>query len=113
MDKELQEKINELNIAEQNLRNISLQKQAFQMELSETSSALEEVGKSSEEVYKIISQIMIKAKKSEIEKELKEKKEILSLRIKSIENQEKSLEEKLEKLKKILEEKLSQKKQKT
>jgi len=110
IDKELQEKIQELNLSEQQLQNFSLQKQAFQLELNETESALEEVKKSKDDIYKIVGQIMIKANKQEVEKEMQEKKEILTLRIKSIENQEKIITEKLEKIKKNVEERFEKKK---
>ena len=41
--KEQNKKIQEMQILEQNLQNFLLQKQAFQMELSETQSALKEI----------------------------------------------------------------------
>ncbi len=110
LDKETQEKIQELNLIEQNLQNFSLQKQAFQVELNETESALEQIGKASGDIYKIIGQVMIKAGKQEIFKELKEKEEILTLRLKSIEKQEKILIEKRETLKKDVEKKFKGKK---
>ena len=91
-------KIQEMQILEQRLQNSILQKQAFQMELAETSSALKEIEKSGDEVYKIIGQLMIKAEKSKIHEELLEKQKILELRIKTFEKQENSLTEQLEKL---------------
>jgi len=107
IDKDLQEKIQDLNLSEQQLQNFSLQKQAFQLELNETESALDEVQKSKDDVYKITGQIMIKANKEDVIKEMQEKKEILSLRIKSIENQEKILSERVEKTRKLVEESLN------
>ncbi|MFH1711333.1 MAG: prefoldin subunit beta [Nanoarchaeota archaeon] len=98
LDKETHEKIQELQLLEQSLQQILIQKQAFQLELTETESALLEIEKSNEDVYKIIGNIMVKMGKSEILKELKEKKDILSLRFKSIEKQESPLKEKTEKL---------------
>ena len=98
MNKETQEKIQELQILEQNIQSLVIQKQAFQMELSETENAILEVGKSKDEVYRITGSIMLKTDRSEVEKELKEKKDILSLRLKSIEKQESSIREKLDKL---------------
>ena len=53
-------KLEEIQILEQNLQNILIQKQAFQMELSETLEALKELGKSKGDSYKIIGQFMIK-----------------------------------------------------
>jgi len=98
LDKETHEKIQELQLLEQNFQQISIQKQAFQLELNETESALSEIEKTNEDVYKIVGNIMIKMGKSDILKELKEKKDILALRFKSIEKQESSFKEKTEKL---------------
>ncbi len=97
-----QEKIQEMQFLEQNLQNILLQKQAFQMELSETSSALEEVSKSSEDVYKVIGQLMIKTEKAKITAELENKKKILDTRLKALEKQELSISEKLEEIREEL-----------
>jgi len=93
--KEISEKtakdIQELQLLEQNLQSLMLQKQAFQLEMSETLNALDELDKTKEEVYKIIGSIMLKAKKQELENDLKRKKELLDLRIKNIEKQEEAL----------------------
>jgi len=91
-------KIQEMQFLEQNLQNFILQKQAFQIELSETNSALKEVEKAGEEVFKIIGQLMIKTDKSNTKRELEDKKKVLGLRVKAIEKQESSLAEQLEKL---------------
>lgn len=105
IDKDIKEKIQSLQLLEQKIQNFLMQKQAFQNELNEAESALEELKKSSEEVYKITGQIMIKSSKQEVEKELKERKDMLTIRIKSIETQENSLKEKAEEIKEELEEK--------
>ena len=99
LDQETQEKIQELQSLEQNMQTILLQKQAFQFELNETENALKELEKSGEEVFKVIGQIMIKSSKEDIKNELTNKKEIISLRLKSIEKQEASLNRELEKIK--------------
>lgn len=96
--KNTDKKIQEMQILEQNLQNLLLQKQAFQMELSETQSALKEIENSGEEVFKIIGQLMIKTDKSKIKQELLNKEKILNLRTKTIEKQETSLTEQLDKL---------------
>ena len=97
------QKIQELGMIEQNLQSILFQKQAFEMELDETLSAIREVEKTGEEVYKVIGQIMIKTEKSRIKSELSEKKKILELRIVSLDKQNELLEKKLEKIRKELE----------
>ncbi len=93
-----EQKIKEMQILEQRLQNSILQKQAFQMELAETNSALKEIEKSGEEVFKIIGQLMIKTEKSKIKEELSGKQKILELRIKSFDKQETSLTEQLDKI---------------
>jgi len=98
--KDRDRKVQEMQILEQNLQNLLLQKQAFQMELSETQSALKEIEKSGEEVFKIIGQLMIKAEKGKVTEELSNKEKIINLRIGSIEKQEASLANKLEDLQK-------------
>jgi len=105
IDNETQEKLQELQMAEQNLQNFLLQKQAFQYELNEVEASLEELKKSDDEVYKVIGNVMIKAKKHDVVKDLEEKKKVLELRLKSLDNQEKIISEKLDRLRKELEEK--------
>ena len=89
-------KIQEMQILEQNLQNMLLQKQAFQMELSETQSALKEIENSGDEIFKIVGQLMIKTDKPKIKQELSDKEKILELRIKTIEKQETSFMEQLD-----------------
>ncbi len=97
-DKSKEKRIQELQILEQNLQNILLQKQAFQMELRETQAALKELEKSGDEVFKIIGQLMIKTDKKSMKEELINKEKIIDLRIKSFEKQEHALSGKLEEL---------------
>ncbi len=89
-------KMQEMQMLEQNLQNILLQKQAFQMELSETEAALEEITKSGDKVFKVIGQLMIEAKKDNMLKELEEKKKIVEVRLRAIEKQEGVFSEKIE-----------------
>lgn len=91
-------KIQEIQMLEQSLQNLLLQKQAFQMELSETESALEAIENSGEDVFKIVGQLMIKTEKSKVKEELADKKKMFELRVKTMETQESSLTEQLEKI---------------
>lgn len=92
-----EEKVNKLSALEQNVQYLSNQKQNFNTQLIEVESALNEL-ESSEDAYKIIGTIMVKIDKIKLKKELEEKKEILDIRIKSIEKQEKHLKEKSNKI---------------
>ena len=98
IDKETQEKIHELQSYEQALSSLLMQKQAFQMESNETENALEEITKTKEDVFKLVGNIMIKSNKENIEKELTQKKDLLKLRLKSIEKQEADITKKAEEL---------------
>jgi prefoldin beta subunit len=99
VDKESEEKIMQLQLLEQNIQNFLMQKQQFQVQLSEVDSALENL-KGATKSYKIIANIMVDAKKEELESELKQKKEVLELRIKNLEKQEEKIREKSQKLQK-------------
>lgn len=92
-DKDAEAKIQQLSLLEQNLQNTALQKQNFNLQLLEVESALKEL-ESAGEAYKIVANIMVKGDKAELKKELTEKKEMLDIRIKSLEKQESKLREK-------------------
>ena len=100
MSDEKNKNIQEVQFLEQNLQNLLFQKQAFQMELTETQSALKEIENSQDDSYKLIGQLMIKISKSKIKEELSDKERILNLKIKNFEKQEKYLSEKLEQIRK-------------
>ena len=87
-----------MQFLEQNMQNLFFQKQAFQMELTETQSALREIENSQEDAYKLIGQLMIRVPRSKIIEELSEKEKFLNLKIKNLEKQEKSFSENLEQL---------------
>ncbi|MBI5148888.1 prefoldin subunit beta [Candidatus Pacearchaeota archaeon] len=106
IDEATTRQIQELQILEQNLQNLSLQRQAFQVEQNETENAIAELGKAKEDPYKIIGQVMIKTNKADLEKDLKHKKEVIGLRIKSIEKQEDSIREHVTKLRETITEKI-------
>jgi|SRR3989304_3930936 len=92
------QKIQEISMMEQNLQNLLLQKQAFQMELSETLAAKREIDSAGEDVFKIIGQLMIKTDKEKVKKELENKEKLLGIRINSFEKQESIFLEKIESL---------------
>lgn len=88
--------ITQLQLSEQALQNLLLQKQLFQVELIETTNALDELKKTkANDVYKIVGSLMIKSNKEDLENELERKKDVLNLRLKAIEKQEKEIKERL------------------
>lgn len=72
---------------EQNLQAFLLQRQAFQAQLIEAESALEELDKTSQ-AYKIVGSIMVAANPETLKAELTQKMEMLKIRIANIEKQE-------------------------
>jgi prefoldin beta subunit len=108
MDKDTENQIKELQSLEQTLQSLMMQKQAFQLELSETENALAELEKSSGNSYKITGNIMIPSSKEQLIKDSKHKKELLELRLKSIEKQEKQLAENSDKLREKVFSKMNQ-----
>jgi len=94
---ENQSKMEEMQMLDQKMNNLLMQKQAFQVELNETQSALEEVNKSGDDVFKIVGQLMIKSDKTKVKEELSNKEKMLNLRLTTLEKQEESLMKELEK----------------
>lgn len=99
ISKEDQEKIKQLQMFEQSLQNLLIQKQQIQIQLIEIESALKEIETTSN-AYKIVGNIIVESEKDNLKKELLEKKELYEMRIKSLEKQEKQIKEKTERLQK-------------
>ncbi len=99
VSKEAQEKISRLQLLEQNLQNLVAQRQQFQAQLLEIESALRELAPAPE-TYKIIGNLMVKAKPEDLTKDLGQRKELVDLRMKTFEKQENQLKEKAESLRK-------------
>ena len=105
MEKETEAKISQLTQLENNAHQFLSQRQNFQTQILEIESALKEL-KATEKSYKIVGNIMVSASKEDLQKELEKKKEMLDLRIKSIEKQEKAIKEKSSQLQKEVMEKI-------
>ncbi len=99
MAHETDEKIRQLQMMEQGLQQILLQKQALQSQLMELDSALKGL-KGSAEAYRIIGNVMVLSAKDGLEKDLLSKKETAELRIETLSRQESSTREKASKLQK-------------
>jgi len=96
MDKE---DIKQLQIMEQSLHSLHMQKQQFQAQLIEIESALIELGKT-DTAYKIVGNIMVASKKEDLKKDLEEKKELFSARVNMLEKQEQKFKAEAENLQK-------------
>ncbi len=97
MEKETQEKIQQLQLMEQSLQNLLGQKQQFQSQMTDIESAVDEISRS-KTCYKIVGGVMVEKSKENLTEELKNKREMMEIRIKSLEKQEESTREKAKKL---------------
>jgi len=88
MQQATKEKIAELQSMEQKMENILLQKQNFASQLLEVENALAELQDVKGEAYKIIGNIMVSTSREDLKKDLSNRKEILDLRVTSLEKQE-------------------------
>ncbi len=97
VSKETEQKISQLQMFEQSLQSFLGQKQQFQVQLVEVDSALNELD-NTEKAYKIVGNIMVETDKNELKADLQSKKEMLELRIKTMEKQEAQVRERASKL---------------
>jgi prefoldin beta subunit len=103
MSDEVQKLLEQAQVYQQQMQGVITQKEALSMQAMEIARALEELKKSKEtEVYKLSGPVLIKSNKADVEKDLKEKKETIDLRIKTLEKSETRLKEKVEELRKKL-----------
>jgi len=109
LNKETEEKIAQLQLMEQNMQNVIMQKQAFQTQLFEIDNALKELEKTKDETYKIVGPIMVSINKKDLKDDLQSKKEVIELRIKNLEKQEKKIKEEATQLQSDVMKKLKQK----
>ena len=88
---------------QQNLQMVATQKEALNLQIIETGKALEELSKpSKEDVYKIVGPVLIKVKRAEAKKDLEAKRDLITLRMKTLEKSETKIKEKIEDLKERL-----------
>ena len=88
---------------QQQMQAYIIQKEQLSIQLMEINKAVEDLEKTKEtEIYRISGPILIKTKKAAATKELKEKQELIKLRLAQIEKKEKGINEKIDELKKRL-----------
>jgi prefoldin beta subunit len=108
LDEDTKRKIQELQMFEQSLQQFMMQKQAFTMELEETNLCLEELKKSKGEVFKIVGgKIVLKTDNESMQQELVHKKNLIELRLKTMDKQEQDLFQKTESLRQEIIKKIS------
>ncbi len=98
MSPETQEKITQLQLFEQNMHQFLTQKRTFQSQVLEIDNAVKELDGCEGAVYKIVGGVMLQSEKDKLLADLKERKDVLDLRLSSVEKQEKATKEKAEKI---------------
>ena len=102
-------KIEQLQLLQQNLQTIALQKQQIEEQLTELSSALTEL-KSTDKAYKIVGKIMIASPKDILAKDIEEKTEMAKVRLSSFSKQEENIKKSMEETQKEVMEELKKEK---
>lgn len=99
-----EEQLQQLRMMEQNLQALSSQRQSFQVQVLEIDNALGALNQGDGAVFKMIGQVMIAQERKDLKKDLTSQKEVIGLRVKTLEKQENQLREKASELqKKIVE----------
>ena len=90
---QVQQRLLRLQQLQQTLQSVLTQKQQLELGLTEVEQALSELEKlaSKAVIYKSVVSLLVKAKKTKVTKELKEQKELLSMRISVLGKQEERL----------------------
>ncbi len=104
VSEQTQQLLNQAQIYQQQMQGILVQKETLNLQLIEIKRALEELEKSKEsEVYKISGPILIKTGKAGAKEDLKDKQELIDLRVKTLEKGEKRIKERFEEIKNKIE----------
>lgn len=95
-----QQLLMQMQTFQEQYQSIMIQKEAMKAQTIELDRALEELAKTKdgEEVYKAVGPILVKSTKTELVKEMKEKNEMIDVRLKSLDKQEEKLKEKLKEI---------------
>ena len=98
MEPDLEKMLGEVQLQNQQLQNLLLQKQTITLQVREAEKALEELNKAKDDgdIFKAAGPILLKTTKAESTKELSEMKEELELRLKTVEKQENKIKELLQ-----------------
>ncbi len=94
---QLQHQLVQFQQLQQQAESIVTQRMQMELQLKEVERALQEVEKLGEdaEVYKSVGTLLVRSQKGEVEKELRDRKETLELRLNTLKRQEEKVKAKL------------------
>ena len=96
LSNEAQELLIKFQTQNQQLQELTAQKQSLELRKLEIEEALREI-KDKNEIYREIAGLLIKSDKDKVKKELQEEKELIEIRTKKINESETRLKEQLQK----------------
>jgi prefoldin beta subunit len=102
----VQNQLNQLQQAEDQIRVVSSAKQQLEIKLDETIRALKELENVSEGIYRSIGSLMIPAQKDKLVAELDEDRESLEVKTQSLGKQESRLRDRIQSLQQQIQESL-------
>ena len=103
MSEQSQQLLNQAQLYQQQMQSIMVQKESLNMQLLEINNALDEIEKTKEkDLYKVSGPLLIKSAKEEIKKDLAEKKELIDLKLKTLEKSESKIKTKIDELRERL-----------
>lgn len=91
MDSDLSKNLMEYENMEKQLEVVLIQKHQLQIQLNEVKHALDELKKANGAVYRSVGSIVMNTTKEEAEHELKERRDLLDVKINAIAKQEEKL----------------------
>lgn len=99
MEKEKRELFEQFQNFQKQLQTLIIQKESLRLQTIEIENALKELNTTKQkEAFKITGNIMVKKSVDELKKELEERKENISIRIKSLEKTEERISNKIKEL---------------
>ncbi len=93
-----QQLLEQAQMYQQQLQNIVGQKENLNMQITEIQKALTELSNTKDDVYKVAGPILIKSDIESLKKELAEKMDFISTRVKTLEKGEKRLKDQFEEI---------------
>ncbi len=94
----IEAEISRLQVLEQSLKGMEMQKQNVQLQLFESENSLKELEGYDGRPFKIVGPVMIESNKNDLVNSLKEKIELLKVRAESMNKQESSLKKQFEEI---------------
>lgn len=107
---QIQNQLAQLQQLQQQAQAVITQKSQIEVLIRETEAALRELEKSSDEavLYKSVGELLFKAERSKLQEELKERKDMMELRLKTMSKQEERIQGRFTQLQDQLKQSLGQ-----